>query len=135
MSLIEHYAALRQVHLVAVTASLALFAARGLAVWLGHRWPLGKPARQASWAIDAVLLAAGASLWGALGLNPTGPDHWLGVKLALLVVYVGLGTFALRRARTRATRLGFYLAALACAATMVGIARAHHPLGGLSGWL
>ena len=53
----------------------------------------------------------------------------LAVKLTLLVAYVVLGVMALRRARTRAARAGFYVAALVTYAYMIGVARAHHPLG------
>ena len=61
-------------------------------------------------------------------------NHWLSFKLALLVVYVVLGTFALRRAATPRGRWICFVAALAVYAAMIGIARAHHPLGWLRAW-
>jgi uncharacterized membrane protein SirB2 len=84
--------------------------------------------RRASAGIDTVLLAAGATLWALLGLNPL-QQSWLGTKLALIVVYIGLGTFALRRAPTRRAKAAFYVAALALFGFIVGVARAHAPLG------
>ncbi|MDH4050325.1 MAG: SirB2 family protein [Rubrivivax sp.] len=51
-----------------------------------------------------MLLAAGAALWAALQPNPV-QQAWLGTKLLLLIVYISLGTMALRRARTPASRL------------------------------
>ena len=60
-------------------------------------------------------------------------NGWLAAKLALLVAYVALGMFALRRGRTAGVRLACYLAALATYGFMYSIARAHHP-GGLF-WL
>ena len=72
--------------------------------------------------------AAGAALWFLLQLNPL-RDHWLGAKLILLVVYVVLGSFALKRARSAGSRVLFLIAALAVFATMIGIAIAHHPAG------
>ena len=48
---------------------------------------------------------------------------------ALLVLYVVLGMFALRRARTRRARAACYAAALAVFLFVYSIARAHHPLG------
>jgi uncharacterized membrane protein SirB2 len=129
MALLDHHAALRHLHLGAVGFSLGLFAVRGIAVLLGQRWALSRPARVASWAIDAVLLTAGVLLWTALGLNPAGPDTWLGTKLVLLLAYIGLGSGALRHAPTRAAQAACLVAAWACAATMVGIALAHHPAG------
>jgi uncharacterized membrane protein SirB2 len=54
---------------------------------------------------------------------------WLGTKIALLLLYIVLGTFALKRARTPRMRLVFYIASLLCFAYMLTVARAHHPLG------
>ena len=78
--------------------------------------------------IDTLLLAAGVSLWALLQLNPL-RDHWLGAKLALLVLYIVLGSWALRRAGTTAARAAFLVAALTVLATMVSIGWTRHPLG------
>lgn len=128
MALIDFYVPMRHLHITVVSVSLALFALRGLAVLAGQAWATTRPVRLASVAIDTVLLAAGVSLWAMLGLNPA-RDTWLGAKLALLLAYIVLGTFALRRARTWRAKVGFYVAALACAALMVSIALAHRPAG------
>lgn len=128
MNLIEHYVLLRHLHVGLVAASGALFALRALARLAGAHWPLAKPARVASWVIDSGLLAAGAALWAALRIDPVG-HPWLGTKLLLLLAYIGLGTMALRRARTTAARLAWTLAALGCFGFMVTVALAHHPLG------
>ncbi|MEM9209604.1 MAG: SirB2 family protein, partial [Pseudomonadota bacterium] len=53
---------------------------------------------------------------------------WLWLKLALLPVYVVLGSFALKRGRTRVIRLATYLAALAVFLSMYSIARGQDPL-------
>ena len=45
------------------------------------------------------------------------------------MVYVVLGSFAIRRGSTRGTQLACYLGALAVFAFILGIARAHHPAG------
>jgi uncharacterized membrane protein SirB2 len=56
-------------------------------------------------------------------------NHWLAVKLLLVVVYVALGVFALRRGRTVRVRASCYGAALLVFLLIVGIARTHEPLG------
>lgn len=56
-------------------------------------------------------------------------NGWLAVKIVLLVVYVVLGVFALRRGRTWRVRAVCYAAALLSFAQMYFIARMHHPLG------
>lgn len=133
MSLIEYYATLRQAHIGFVTASGALFALRAFASLGGARWPLALPARAASWVVDTGLLSAGTLLWATLQLNPL-VQTWLGAKLVLLLVYVGLGTMALRRAGSPASRLAWTLAALACFGWIVATALAHDVRGPLA-WL
>lgn len=115
-------------HIGLVSASAALFAARGLGVQMRQAWPMAGWARHGSALIDTALLTAGATLWWLLQFNPL-HDTWLGVKLVLLVVYIVLGTLALKRAPTRAGKAAFLVAALACIGFMASIAVAHHPLG------
>jgi len=134
MNLIEHYATLRQAHIGFVTASGTLFALRAFAALGGARWPLALPARAASWVVDTGLLGAGALLWATLQLNPL-VQTWLGAKLVLLLVYIGLGTVALRRARTPGARLAWTAAALGCYGWIVATALAHDSQGLLAGAL
>ncbi|MFZ5663371.1 MAG: SirB2 family protein [Pseudomonadota bacterium] len=126
--MIEFYPQIKNVHVLAVLLSGGLFALRGLGVLLGARWPNAAPVRWLSYTIDTTLLTAALMLLtllpGAMFAN-----GWLALKLTLLVAYVVLGVMALRRARTRAARAGFYVAALVTYAYMIGVARAHHPLG------
>jgi uncharacterized membrane protein SirB2 len=51
------------------------------------------------------------------------------VKVTLVIVYIVLGSFALKRARTRRARLAFTGAALLVFAVVISIARTHSPLG------
>ncbi len=122
------YPALLHLHRSCVAASIALFVARGLGVSALHAWPMRHFWRYLSVAIDVPLLVAGISLWALLD-QPLCQQTWLGVKLALLLVYIVLGSFALKRGRTRAQRLVFFMAALAVVLVMVGIALARHPAG------
>ena len=133
--MIEFYPQIKWVHIAWVLASGALFALRGLLVQTGHpgaaQWA---PVRYLSYSIDTTLLTAALMLLtilpGAMFAN-----GWLTTKLILLVVYVLLGTLALKRARTPRARLAFYMAALATYVYMLGVARMHHPLGWLLyGW-
>ena len=56
---------------------------------------------------------------------------WLTAKVVLLVVYVVLGSFALKRGRTRGVRTLCWIAALLVYGFIIAIARAHDPLGPL----
>lgn len=122
------YPTLLHAHIGLVTLSAGLFVLRWLGVLAGLRWPLQRLWRTLSVVIDTALLGAGATLWWMLQLHPL-HQPWLGTKLALLVVYIGLGTFALKRGRTRLHKLAFGLLALAVLAFMVSVALARHPLG------
>ena len=128
MNLAAWYPWIKAAHIALVTASGSLFALRGLSLLAGAHWPSRPAARLSSVVIDTLLLVAGATLWAVLHLNPL-RDHWLGAKLLLLVLYVLLGTWALRRARGTARRLLFFAAALLVFATMVSIALTRRPLG------
>lgn len=127
--MIEFYPQIKAVHVATVLASGLLFALRGLLVQAGHaRWGMAAPLRYLSYAIDTTLLVAAlmllAILPGAMFAN-----GWLAAKVVLLVAYVLLGTFALRRGRTARVRSACYLAALAVFGFIYSIARNHHPAG------
>ena len=127
--MIEYYPQIKLVHVAAVLASGALFALRGLLLQLGAGgFANALPVRFASYGVDTVLLTAALMLFTILP-HAVYANGWLALKLVLLPVYVALGTFALRRGRTAQVRLACWLAALAVYATMLGIARAHHPMG------
>jgi uncharacterized membrane protein SirB2 len=124
----EFYPQIRAVHIGAVLLSGTLFGLRGIGVLLGARWPQALLVRWLSYSIDTVLLTAALML---LAVVPAAvfANHWLGVKLALLVVYVVLGSFALRRARSARGRAICFAAAVLVFVTMLGVARTHQPLG------
>jgi uncharacterized membrane protein SirB2 len=95
------YATLKLLHLSLVACSGALFLARSLGVLTGRAWGGWHPLQQ----------------------------PWLGAKLALLLVYIVLGSLALKRARPGWPRTGCLAAALAVYGFMASVALAHHPLG------
>lgn len=124
------YIAIKHAHIACVGLSVSLFALRGLAVLAG--WSFGNHAwaRRLSMAVDTCLLIFGVWLVVLLGLNPI-LVPWLGLKLLLLVVYIVLGVFALKRASSWRGKLLCYLAALAVVFWMFGMARAHDPMSWL----
>lgn len=126
--MIEFYPQIRFVHIACVVLSGALFLLRGSGVLAGARWPMLLPVRIASYSIDTVLLTAALML---LTILPGGvfANGWLTVKLVLLIVYIVLGSFALKRARARSAKAGYFTAAVATYLFMYSIARTHDPLG------
>lgn len=129
------YLEIRNVHIASVLASGGLFLLRGLGVNVFNAaWPMWAPVRYLSYTIDTVLLTAALMLMTIVRQYPF-VHHWLTVKVVLLVVYIVLGSFALKRGKTRNARLGFFAAALLVFGYIYYVARAHHPLGILSGVL
>jgi uncharacterized membrane protein SirB2 len=128
---IEFYAQIKFVHVAAVLTSGALFALRGGALHLGARWPMAAPLRYLSYTIDTVLLTAALMLATILHQYPF-VHAWLTTKILLLVAYVGLGTYALKRGRAQRVRITCWVGALAVYGLIISVARAHHPLGVLA---
>ena len=128
--MIEFYPQIKLTHISAVAFSGGLFFVRGLAMQLGARWTMAGPSRYLSYSIDTVPLTTAFMLATMLRQYPF-VHSWLTMKVVLLVVYIAVGWFALHRARTRAARLGTWLAALLIYGFIISVARAHHPLGAL----
>lgn len=133
--MMEFYPQIKMVHVATVVLSGGLFFLRGGLVQAGRQdWAMAGPLRYLSYGIDTVLLTAAFMLLtilpGAMFAN-----GWLATKLVLLVAYVVLGSFALKRGRTARSRRAFFLAATLTYLAMYGIARAHHPYGWLAGAL
>jgi uncharacterized membrane protein SirB2 len=126
--MLEFYAQIKAVHIAAVIASGSLFLVRGAAVQFNATWAMAAPLRYLSYTIDTVLLTAALMLATILHQYPF-VNGWLTAKVLLLVGYVVLGSFALKRGRTPAVRAICWIAALLVYLFIVSIARAHHPLG------
>jgi uncharacterized membrane protein SirB2 len=128
MTLLDLYPDVRSAHIAMVVLSGVLFAARGIAVMIGAPWAMQPAVRRVSVLIDTALLGAALLLLYMLQLNPWGVA-WLSTKIGLLFVYIILGSYALKRARTPKVRLACFVAALLCLGFMATVAVAHSPLG------
>jgi len=132
--LIEFYPQIKLAHVAAVFLSGALFLMRGLMVQAGHQdWALSATLRYLSYAIDTALLTAALMLLVILP-GAAYANGWLAAKVALLLAYIVLGSFALKRAATQRKRLGYFAVALLTYGFMLTIAWSHHPLGVFSMW-
>lgn len=131
--MIEFYPQIRQFHILLALLSGSLFALRGAFLLGGARWPQALAVKWISYTIDTALLTAALML---LTILPGGmfANGWLTVKVSLVIAYIVLGAFALKRAKTTRARSGFYVAALATFFAIYLVARAHHPLGMLRYW-
>ena len=121
------YAAVKAIHVGAAATSIALFLLRG-------GWMLRAPEKlRLRWVrviphvIDTVLLVS--ALWLAWQIGFAANFRWLGAKIAALIVYIALGTIALKRGRTRGIRLAAFVAAVATFGYIVSVALTKSPLG------
>lgn len=128
----DYYLALRHVHIACAILTVALFVLRGTLMLLEAHWQRSVLLRYLPHAVDTVLLTTALMLTTIVHQYPFA-NGWLSMKVALLVVYVVLGSIALKRGRTRRVRIVAFVAALLTVAFLVSVARAHHPLGVFAG--
>ena len=121
------YTALKTLHLATIAITLTLFVLRG--AWM----MADSPRLQARWVRivphvnDTLLLVSGFGLAIMLGQYPL-VNGWLTAKLFALIVYIVLGTVALKRGKTKRTRIAAWIAALLVLGYIVAVAVAHDPL-------
>jgi uncharacterized membrane protein SirB2 len=126
------YAALKALHVGSVATSLALFVVRGIWMltasgYLALRW-----VRVVPHVVDTVLLASAIALAVMIGDDP-GTRGWLSAKVIGLLVYIALGSVALKYGRTRGVRSAAFVGALATFAYIVSVAVTKSPAGFLEG--
>lgn len=118
--------AIKWLHISCVLLSYTLFFLRGI-------WMLRSPAMlQRRWVrivphvVDTLLLASAITLAVLLEISPFAAP-WLLSKIIALLLYIALGTVAIRRGKTRAIRLSAWLAAQAVFGYIVAVALTHNP--------
>ena len=129
--LAAHFVAIRQIHIACVLLSGALFCVRGGLRIANVAAANHRLLRLASYGIDTALLAAAVLLTLILQQYPF-REAWLTTKVLLLVLYIGLGSVALRRARGRRASGLAFSAALLTYAWIIGVAVTREPAGWLS---
>lgn len=118
---------LKAIHVSCAVISFALFFLRG--IWSFN----GSPIMRQRWvkvvphAVDTLLLASALVLAFTIQQYPF-VDAWLTAKFFGLVLYILLGTLALKYGKTKAVRVSAWLAALAVFAYIVLVAKQHNPL-------
>lgn len=125
------YTLLRGLHIATVYATLILFLLRGF--WmitesprLQDRW-----IRVAPHANDTLLLVAAIAMLAVAGLNPL-EQPWLLAKIVGLLAYIGLGTVALKRGRTKAVRVKALIAALGMFGYIIAVAVTKQVIPGMA---
>jgi uncharacterized membrane protein SirB2 len=122
----ETYPALKLLHVVCVGLTAAGFLLRG--VWMLRDSPLLRHplTRVLPHVNDTLLLTAGIGLALLLHQYPL-VDGWLTAKLVALLLYIVLGSIALKRGRTRRIRVLALAGALLTLAYLVAVALTRSP--------
>ena len=128
----EYYVGLRQAHIGFAMLSIALFLVRGGLMLAESRLLQARTLQILPHVIDTMLLTTALMLTTVIHQYPF-TTSWLTAKVVLLVVYIVLGSIAIKRGRTRRTRVAAFIAALPTVGFLVSVARAHHPLGLFAG--
>ena len=128
----EYYLALRNIHIACAILTITLFVLRGGLMLANSPWQQNMVLRYLPHAVDTVLLTTALMLTSVIHQYPFAAG-WLTTKVVLLVVYIVLGSIALKRGRTKQIRVAAFVAALASIGYLVSVARAHHPLGIFAG--
>lgn len=121
----DSYVIFKHLHMTAVALSGLLFMVRGL--WLLQ----GSTQLQAKWVkitphvIDTLLLVSAIAMLVVAQQFPA----WVHVKITLLIVYIGLGVMAFKKAKTQGQKLTFLLAAVAVYVFLISVALTKSPAG------
>jgi uncharacterized membrane protein SirB2 len=122
------YSAVKMLHVSCVLMSGMLFALRGGLMAYGSPYANHRVPARVSSVIDTVLLGSAILLTTLIHQYPL-IQPWLTAKVILVVVYIVLGVFALRRGKSRMGRIGFLIAALTTYGFIISIALTHDPRG------
>jgi uncharacterized membrane protein SirB2 len=124
--LAEHYLLVRAVHVAAVSISVPLLVVRAVIGIRASPERVPRLLRILPHIVDTVLLASAVLLSVILQQYPL-LAAWVTAKVLALIVYVGVGTVAVKRGRTPRARAVALVLAVAVAGYMIGTALHHDP--------
>ncbi|MDX1431460.1 MAG: SirB2 family protein [Gammaproteobacteria bacterium] len=121
---------LKHAHVALAVLSAIGFCVRAAWMWAGSARLDARWVRIAPHVVDTFLLLSGVTLAFALHVSP-GAQPWFAAKLVAIVVYIVLGSVALRRGRTRRARSIALAGSLASLCYVFAVAVTRNPLPGL----
>ncbi len=121
------YALLKGTHVACAALTFVSFSVRGVWMLTGSALLERQWVRIVPHVIDALLLVSAIGLMLIVHQYP-GTDGWLSAKILALVLYIVLGSAALRRGRTLAVRASAFVGALAVFVYIVAVALTRNPL-------
>lgn len=121
------YTLLKNLHVAMVALTFISFSLRVWWMWSDSRLLTGRLTRIVPHVIDTVLLGSAIALTFQLQQFPF-TDAWLTAKVILLLAYIGFGTVALKRGKTRSNRVAAAVAAYVCFFWIIKVALARQVL-------
>ncbi len=121
------YLTLKALHVGCVATSYTLFLLRGLWMMFRPEWLQWRWVRILPHVVDTVLLGSAVAMALMIRQYPF-VAGWLTAKLLALLLYIVLGSIALKRGRTRNQRIAAWFAAQAVFFYIVAVALTRNPL-------
>ena len=125
------YLLIKNLHTLAAIVTITGFILRGYWMMTGSNKLQYRVTRIAPHVVDTVFLLSGIAMLVMLSLNPLA-QSWLLAKFAGLVLYILLGTVAIRRGSTLQIRTVAFAAALSVFAYIIGVALSKSPASWLA---
>ncbi len=119
--------AVKLLHVSAVILSYGLFTLRGVWRMLAPEYLQQRWVKLVPHVIDSILLISAITLAVMLNISPIAAP-WLLAKIIALLLYIALGTIALKRGKTKGIRLSAWLMAQLLFFYIVATAITHDPL-------
>ncbi|MEO6986358.1 MAG: SirB2 family protein [Paralcaligenes sp.] len=119
-----NYFVIKQLHMSAAVLSIIFFVVRAYWSVTSSGLLARRLVKILPHVVDTVLLGCGVILTFMLG----GLQPWIIAKLVALVLYIGIGTIAIKRGKTAGTRGAAALIAIAVFFYIVGVAIRHNPM-------
>lgn len=118
---------LKPIHITCVVFSYSLFFLRG--IWMLRESPLLQQrwVKIAPHTVDTALLTSAILLAWQLGYSPL-EQPWLATKIVALLLYIVIGSVAIKRGKTKRLRLLAWIAAQGVFFYIVSVALTHNPL-------
>lgn len=120
-----NYLLIKHLHVTAAGLSILFFVIRAYWSVTDNALLQKKFVKIAPHIIDTILLVAAILLSMMLGAAAAQP--WVLTKIVLLLVYIGVGTVAIKRGRTPRSRAIAAVMAVLVFIYIVGVALKHHP--------
>lgn len=127
----DYYLVVKKIHMASAVLSFLGFILRGYWMMMGSRLLNAKLTKVLPHIVDTLLLATAIYLVMVSQMYPFAVN-WVTAKVFLLIAYILLGTFALKRGKSKKVKIGAFILSVLTISAIFGIASAKPALAFLS---